>query len=105
MRSNTTEWSSEITLITVTTTADSEGYETTSETRNTVFCNFSLGVSRAEFYDGNKAGHQLSAEAEIYYFDYSGERLAEINGIRYSVVRQTPLTLDTVLLILEEVER
>ena len=105
MRSNTSEWSTTLKLIKRITTTDSDGFETYVETSREVFCNFSIGVSRNEFYEAYKAGLELSAEVEVWHFDYDGEKIAEVNGVRYKVVRAFPVTLDTVILVLSEVLR
>lgn len=102
MRSNTSEWSTPLVLIKKEVTTDSEGYETYTETRREVFCNFSEGVSRGEFYEAYKSGLMLSAQVECYYFDYDGEKTAEINGVRYKILRTFPSSFDTEILILEE---
>lgn len=102
-KSNTSIWSDGISLIKSVSTVDQDGYETFSETEREVFADFATGVSRAEFYEAQKAGKQLSATVEVLNIDYDNEDLVEHNGKRFHVVRSFPASFDTITLILEEV--
>lgn len=102
---NRTPWTDDLTLIKRTVEQDSEGYESVTETETDIFCCFSDGVSRGEFYEGMKAGMQASAQAEVWAEDYDRETLAEHAGIRYTVIRHYETGRGTVMLILQEVIR
>ena len=102
-RSNTMPWSDGITLVKRIYTADSDGYESFTETQREAFADFADGVSRAEFYEAQKSGHELSATVEVLSMDYDNEDYVRHNGTLYHVVRSFPASFDTVTLVLEEV--
>lgn len=92
-------------LIAVAYTTDSEGYETKVETSTQVFCKWTDGVTRSEFYQSHKAGFQASASVEIVACDYNKQKLVDFHDTRYSVIRAYYIDPDHVTLILEEVVR
>ena len=102
---NRTPWTDELTLITKTVEKDAEGYDDVTESEKEIWCCFSDGVSRGEFYESMKAGMQASAQAEVWADDYERETLAEHDGIRYVVLRHYETGRGTVMLILQEVIR
>ena len=103
--SNRPPFSDVIDLVTPMKTADPDGYDDIEESARQIICTFSDAVARGEFYEGMKAGLNLSAEAEIWPEDYQHEELVEHNGIRYRVVRSYPTGQGTMILILTEVIR
>ena len=80
-----------ISLVSMTKTTDTDGYETTTETLTTVKCDSGNGVTRSEFYEAMKAGIRLTAVFEMWACDYGGQELIEHNGKRYKVQRAYPL--------------
>lgn len=92
-------------LIAITYTKDSEGYETGTETKTTVFCNWTDGVSQNEFYLAHKEGFQASASVEIFQDDYNKQKVVEFHDVRYNVIRMFTRKPDVAVLILEEVTR
>lgn len=75
-----------ITLIAVTYSRDSIGQEISTETRTDIFARIN-SVSRSEFYAGGQAGLRPEITAETPRINYNGEKLAELNGVRYSIYR------------------
>ncbi len=108
-----TPWSDTVDLIVSAHTKDAEGYETATEERHTVFCNWQDGVSQSEFYLSNKAGMRAAAQVEIHKADLYetwprgsfGDRFVEFLGVRFRVLRTAAESFDTVTLILTEVIR
>ena len=92
-------------LITLTQTQDAEGYETTTETKATVLCNWTDGVSQNEYYLAHKEGFEASASVEIVSFAYDKQKFVDFHGTRYRVIRAFQRRPDYVSLILEEVVR
>ena len=92
-------------LISVTSTKDSEGYETLTESKSEVFCNWTDGVSQNEYYLSHKEGFEASASVEIFTDDYAKQKLVDFHGTRYHVIRAFQRRPDFTTLILEEVVR
>lgn len=93
-------------LISVATTVNADGYETTrTETETEIWCGFANGVSRTEYYEAMKAGVRLTATAEIWEDDFSGQRILTHDGKRYLIGRTWPTGRGTIQLYLEEVRR
>ena len=93
-------------LVSIATTANENGYEAThTETEKESWCGFANGVSRAEYYEAYKAGVRLSATAEIWEDDFSGERIFIHDSKRYQIGRVWPTGRGTIQLYLEEVRR
>lgn len=104
-RTNKTPWMQDLTLIKQIKTSDTSGYESITETTRTIACTFSEGISRTEFYEGMKAGIQLSATAEIWQDDYEKEELCSYEESRYRIVRVFETGRGTLELSLSEVIR
>ena len=108
-----TPWSDVAELITFSSVKDDDGYETLTETKHTVFCNWEDGVSQSEFYLSDKAGMRASAQVELHKVDLieiwpegmGGDRFVDFQGVRYRVLRHFPQSFDTQTLILTEVIR
>lgn len=92
-------------LVSVTSTKDSEGYETLVESTSTVFCNWTDGVSQNEYYLSHKEGFEATASVEIFTDDYSKQKLVDFHDVRYHVIRAFQRRPDFTTLILEEVVR
>ena len=75
-----------LSLISATYTTDAVGQRIAQETRRDVFCGIQ-SVSRAEFYAGGEAGLRPSYVATVFRYDYEGEQVAELDGVRYTIYR------------------
>lgn len=105
IKSNNTPFTDLALLITPQETRDASGYVTTTEISREVFCSFSVGVNRTEFYESMKAGVKLSATVEIWELDYEEEELLEHAGKRYHITRVWPTGTGLLQLYLEEAVR
>ena len=94
-----------ISLVSMTKTTDTDGYETTTETLTEVMCDSGNGVTRSEFYEAMKAGIKLTAAFEIWACDYGGQEYIEHNGKRYKVERAFPLGDGAIQLNCSEIKR
>ena len=70
-----------LTLIGVSYQPDSIGQLVPQETRRNVFCNIS-SVSASEWFEAGRAGLNAEHRATMFAYDYAGETLAELNGVR-----------------------
>lgn len=86
-RSNNTPFMDVATLIFQEETPSKNGYAQIMETAREVFCSVADGVNRADFYEAQKLGVQLSATFEIWADDFGGESLLEYTGKRYRIYR------------------
>lgn len=73
-------------LISVTQTADSDGYKTTTETTVEVFVDVKSAV-RSEFYAALKADVTISKVFEMRMCDYDDQKLIEHESKRYNIIR------------------
>ena len=94
-----------ISLVSMTRTTDTDGYETTTETLTEVMCDSGNGVTRSEFYEAMKAGIKLTAVFEMWACDYGGQEHIEHNGTRYKVERTYPLADGGIQLNCSEIVR
>lgn len=92
-------------LVAVTTTQDSEGYETITENSTQHYCNWQDGVSQNEYYLSHKEGFEASASVEIFAPEYNKEKYVDFHGVRFHVIRAFYSNPDFITLILEEVTR
>ena len=84
-------WSDELTLLSPETDpAESKsdaGYaEETPMIRRTLFCS-KKSVGYSEFYKAQQQGQYARFKFDIYTAEYAGERLAEYEGVRYTILR------------------
>lgn len=89
-----------LTLISQSYTQDDIGQQMPVETRKDVFCNIT-SVSASEFFDAGQAGFKPEFRATMFVYDYSGESIAELEGMRYSVYRTYLGRNETIELYLE----
>lgn len=75
-----------LTLIGVTYTVDFIGQLIPHETRRDVFCNLS-SVSASEWFEAGRAGLNAEHRATVFSYDYNGETIAELDGVRYGIYR------------------
>lgn len=73
-------------LIAETTTKNTYGAPITQEVKREVYCE-ERSVSRAEYYNGQQAGLDMSYVFVTNQVNYNGEKLLEYNSERYSIVR------------------
>lgn len=90
-----------ITLIEITYTEDKINQQIPQETRKDVFCKVT-GVSSVEFFEAGKIGLRPSCRAIVFAFDYNGEDVVELQGVRYSVYRTYTAKNETTELYLSE---
>ncbi len=69
---------------------DDDGFEVLGqETAREVFCDL-LPIWETEFYKANQAGHELQGKVKLRQADYQGEKLVQLQGERYKVLRTYP---------------
>lgn len=91
-------------LITVSPEAAGVGTDP-AETRRTVFCTLK-SIGQQEAYMAFAQG--LNPELKVvlaHDFEYEGERLCEINGVRYDILRTYITETDGIELTLQRVQR
>lgn len=89
-----------LTLIGYSYSADNIGQQVPQEQPREVFCNIT-SVSREEWMDGGKQGLKPEYRATLFAYDYDGETVAELDGVRYAVYRTFLGANETVELYLE----
>lgn len=89
-----------LTLIGVTYTPDALGQLVPQETRREVFCNLS-SVSASEWFEAGRAGLNAEHRAVMFAYDYAGEAIAELDGVRYGIYRTYLGRNETIELYLE----
>ena len=89
-----------LTLIGYSYSADNIGQQVPQEQPREVFCNIT-SVSREEWMDGGKQGLKPEYRATLFAYDYDGETVAELDGVRYAVYRTYLGANETVELYLE----
>lgn len=82
------KWSDIVTLVKLTDGGqDADGFPVAAEEIKTdVFCNMQ-SVKATEFYQAAEHGVNAVHTAVLHSYEYSGEKFADYNGIRYSVYR------------------
>lgn len=88
-------------LIGYTVTLNDYKQETRTETRTKVFAK-KESISRAEFYNGGKAGLQPEFRLTTAAIDYNGELEVELDGVRYGVYRTYNVSQDYIELYCEK---
>lgn len=89
-----------IKLISVSYTTDSLGQRIPTESATTRYCQLS-SVSQTEWFEAGRNGLKAEYRAVLNAEEYSGELVAEINGVRYGVYRTYRTRSDTIELYLE----
>lgn len=79
-RSNT------ITLISYTYSPDAIGQMVATASTSLVYCNVQ-SVSQSEWFAGGQNGLKPEYKVTLFAPDYSGQKEAELNGIRYGIYR------------------
>lgn len=105
-KTNRTPWCDVVKLLTYEKQEDEAGFVIpASPTEREVFCTFVNGVSRAEYYEGAKAGVRVAASVEVWEDDYERERRLVHENIMYEIGRVYPTGRGTLILYLSEVVR
>jgi SPP1 family predicted phage head-tail adaptor len=82
------KWSDQLTLIKENASGqDADGFPTYGEEiKTTVFCNMQ-SVKATEFFQAAEHGVNAVHTAVLHSYEYSGEKYADFNGVRYAVYR------------------
>lgn len=75
-----------ITLLSVTRTQDAYGVWRETITKRNVYCNVA-SVTRAEFFEGGRAGLNPEYRMTMFFGDYNGETALIYKGNTYSIYR------------------
>ena len=89
-----------INLISCTYTADDLGQQIATETSRQVFCDVK-SVSQAEWFEGGRNGLKPEYKITMFLYDYNGEKVAEFDGVRYSIYRTFKAQNEVIELYLE----
>ena len=89
-----------INLISITYTIDEIGQRIPVETSVTRYCQLS-SVSQSEWFEAGRNGLKAEYRAVLDAYEYDGQEVAEINGVRYGVYRTYRTKSDTIELYLE----
>lgn len=89
-----------ITLISADYEPDALGQLVPTEMYKNVFCNIS-SVSAAEWFEAGRDGLNAECRATMFAYDYNGEQIAELDGVRYGVYRTFLGRNETIELYLE----
>lgn len=95
--------STPVTLISETWQADQYGVEQPTEKTKKIFANVK-SVTRDEFFNGGRNGLNPELVLTVFFGDYSNERIAVVNGTRYTIYRTYLLSNDALELYLERRE-
>ena len=85
-----------VSLIQENITHGSYGQEIIEETSTRVFGTIHP-ITRAEWTDAGQRGIETSFRVDVYQFEYSGELIVEVDGVRYGVYRQYPRIGDDIV--------
>lgn len=75
-----------VTLIGVTYEEDKVGNHVPVEKARSVYCNIA-SVSGSEWMEAGRIGIVPQYKLTVFEYDYQGEEIAELNGIRYGIYR------------------
>lgn len=89
-----------ICLIDCTYTTDVLGQQIATETSRQVFCDVK-SVSQAEWFEGGRNGLKPEYKITMFLYDYNGEKVAEFDGVRYSIYRTFKAQNEVIELYLE----
>ena len=70
------------------------------EVRRQVYANIK-SVTATEFFEGGRNGLKPQVRATVFLWDYRGEQIVEIKGVRYAVYRTYTPSTDEIELYLE----
>ncbi len=83
----------DVDLISITLDYDEIGQPVQVEKKTTIQAD-TIGVARTEFYQAANAGLKPELVLLVHSFEYSGEKLLEFEGVKYSVLRTYPTERD-----------
>lgn len=75
-----------LSLISTVETRDAINQPVSTETIRTVYCTL-MSVTRAEWVAASQKSLAPSVAVKVFYADYAGEVIAELNGKRYEIYR------------------
>lgn len=75
-----------LTLISTDYKTDSIGQLVPIEKRKDIYCNIS-SVNSSEWFEAGRNGLNAEYRATMFAFDYHGEQIAELDGVRYGIYR------------------
>lgn len=75
-----------VNLINETYSADTIGQMVATTTVTTVFCNVQ-SVSQSEWFAGGQNGLKPEYKVTMFAPDYSGQRMIELDGVKYGIYR------------------
>lgn len=81
-------------------TKDDYGVMQATETETEVFCDVT-SVSASEWFEGGRNGLNPEKRVKMFLYDYDGEKVVEIDGVRFTVYR-TYVDRDEIELYLEK---
>ena len=90
-----------ITLVGVTYQTDDIGQQIEKESPREVYAKIA-SMSASEFFAGGQTGMNPQYKATIFFPDYQGETIAEIDGNRYAIYRTYQADTDTMELYMEK---
>jgi hypothetical protein len=90
-------------LIGQTYNTDQYGVQWPTETRRKIYCNVS-SVSMSEWFEGGRNGLNPELRLTMFQGDYSGEKVVEYNGARFTIYRTYKARNDTIELYCERRE-
>ena len=82
-------------LISETNTQDSYGVWRKSTSARTVYCQVG-SITRSEFYEAGRNGLNPEFMLTMFYPDYEGERICELDGQQYAIYRTYRARNDTI---------
>lgn len=89
-----------VTLVAVTQARDEFGVWKATKTTRDVFCSID-SVTRAEFFDGGRAGLNPEYKITMFFGDYEGEQTVIYNDRAYGVYRTYHAKTDVIELYVE----
>lgn len=75
-----------VTLVKKEYVQDDIGAFKATETSRDIYCNIS-SVSGVEWMDAGRNGINAQYKITVFEYDYEGEEIAELNGVRYGIYR------------------
>lgn len=90
-----------IVLVARTYVADALGQMIPQETKRELFCNVA-SVGGAEWHEAARNSMRAEYKVVMFRWDYEGETLAELNGVRYEIYRTFIGKGETIELYLEK---
>lgn len=82
--------------------SDDNGTPVYTENRRELFAEI-VGTKRSEFYAGLSAGMRPEKTVKIYEFEYDNEKIIELDGKRYQIVRTYPVEDERLELICSDI--